>query len=102
MENKITLDMIVERSLTRAIKNTVNRILENECRSNQKDFDEPINWGDLSCASVEIVVLPEIEEKYYLVTIEEASSSCSKLPSYVSECLGRSYSGIQIQVVCEW
>lgn len=50
-------------------------------------FDgEPINWGDLSCVSAEIVIDMDGNVRTRIV-IEEASPECPKLCSWVEDYL---------------
>ncbi len=83
---------------TKLIKD-VDSLIE-DAENNKHNFDEAINWGDLSCRDVEKVE-SHFCGVFYRVLIEEASPSCTEFRSFISTGLEKmGYKNIE--VVTEW
>lgn len=96
----ITLDMEQENVHMAFIATTIEVILA-EAKEQQYRFTrEAINWGDLSCADVQITINRK-GEKRYLVTIEEAAPYCEKLIAFVHAGLQK-HKFEDIDVITEW
>ncbi len=61
-------------------------------------YDEPINWGDLTCYDV----VDERDDKgiYYIAYIEEASPSCVEFREYIKDWL-KAW-GWEVNPITEW
>ena len=68
---------------------------------NPNDWDEAINWSNLSCTEA-IYGLRDDGEYIYTVTIERASPGCSKFREYIRNKLEKEYPDYNFYVQCEW
>jgi len=92
--------------MKKLISDTNNII--NKAQKEKKKIQEAINWGDLGCLHfVEEItkyyfnINPPAAEKFYRITIEEASPECYEFQSFIKEeLLKLGYKNIE--VTTEW
>ena len=96
----ITIDMEYERTHMAFIATTIAQALAYAQDEKHLFVKEPINWGDLSCADVQIVIDRD-GDKRYLATVEEAAPHCEKLIAFILAELHK-HKFENIDVITEW
>ncbi len=80
------------------LRETTNEILKIAIKEKEK-IGGDVNWGDLSCSEVQIIIR-ETGEELYRVIIEEASPIAAELQDYVGDELFQR--GFNVEVSTEW
>lgn len=81
------------------IEQAVNQIIE-QAQSKKDQFPEAINWADLKCADVELVVSLH-NDQFYRAIIEEASPDCPKFIQFIrGQLKERRFD--EVEVITEW